>query len=240
MNTFSIIIPIYNEEENIENLVKEIFDSLNSYNKYFEIILIDDASTDKSLLVMQSLFEIHTNKIKIVKNEKNLGQSLSIVKGIKESSHNTIMTIDADGQNNPKDMVVLLNHYFSNQEIYLVGGIRNKRKDTLVKKTSSRAANCIRRLILKDNCSDTGCSLKVFDKETFIKFPVFNGIHRFLPALFSGFGKKTLFINVDHRARIYGYSKYGTYGRLIQGIRDLIIVFMIIKKFKNNNINKSD
>ena len=89
-------------------------------------------------------------------------------------------------------------------------------------------------IILNDNCKDTGCSLKVFDKEVFLKFPYFNGMHRFLPALFSGYNKKTHFINVDHRPRIFGISKYGTWGRLIRGIRDLIKVVKIIKKFKSN------
>ena len=100
----------------------------------------------------------------------------------------------------------------------------------MVKVLSSRVANYIRRSILKDNCSDTGCSLKVFDKKTFLKFPFFDGMHRFLPALFSGCGKKTFFIDVDHRPRKYGFSKYGTFGRAFRGIVDLIKVAKIIKK----------
>ena len=99
---------------------------------------------------------------------------------------------------------------------------------------SSKIANYIRRSILKDNCPDTGCSLKVFDKSVFLKFPEFKGIHRFLPALFSGYGKNTIFIVVDHRPRLYGISKYGTIDRMFAGITDIIKVFKIIKKFRNN------
>ena len=116
----------------------------------------------------------------------------------------------------------------------MVGGIRFRRKDNLIKIFSSKVANSIRSKILKDNCPDTGCSLKVFDKHVFMQFPFFNGIHRFLPALFKGFGKQTYFINVDHRFRIHGHSKYGTFLRLFRGIKDLIRVAIILKKFKRN------
>jgi dolichol-phosphate mannosyltransferase len=92
----------------------------------------------------------------------------------------------------------------------------------------------MRKKILNDNCNDTGCSLKVFDKDVFMEFPFFNGIHRFLPALFKGYGKNTFFLNVDHRARIYGYSKYGIFLRLVRGIKDLIKVNRILKEFRRN------
>ena len=100
---------------------------------------------------------------------------------------------------------------------------------------SSRLANFIRKLILNDNCDDTGCSLKIFDRKTFLKIPFFDGLHRFLPALFSGLGKKTLFINVDHRSRVYGVSKYATIDRLLRGIRDLIKVKKILKDLKKSD-----
>ena len=125
-----------------------------------------------------------------------------------------------------------LSNFFSNNDISLVGGIRLKRKDNYVKIISSILANYVRNFILKDNCTDTGCSLKVFDKHIFESFPFFDGIHRFLPALFSGYGKKTFFLNVDHRNRLYGYSKYGTVSRLIRGIRDIIKVVRIINNYK--------
>ena len=112
----------------------------------------------------------------------------------------------------------------------MVGGIRKKRQDSFIKILSSKIANYIRSKILNDNCKDTGCSLKVFSKNIFLEFPYFDGIHRFLPALFKGYGHKTDFINVNHRVRKYGKSKYGTIDRLFRGIRDIIKVKNIINK----------
>ena len=232
MTGFSIIVPIYNEKENIEKLIKEIFVSLKKY-KRFELILVNDSSNDGSLILIERLKKKYP--IFLINHTKNLGQSASIFTGLKKSNYDTIVTIDGDGQNNPNDIPFLLEKYFSNKNLYLVGGIRIKRKDSLIKILSSLIANKIRNFILKDGCADTGCSLKVFDKRVFLLFPYFNGIHRFLPALYKGFGKKTLFVNVDHRPRLYGSSKYGTFKRLIKGISDLIRVANILKKIKRNN-----
>ena len=171
--------------------------------------------------------------IKLITHEKNLGQSQSIVSGIMHSSHNTIVTIDGDGQNSCFDIPSLLNIYFSS-DVSLVGGIRKKRMDNIIKILSSKIANTIRSFILNDNCTDTGCSLKVFNKDIFMIFPYFNGIHRFLPALYKGYGHKTCFVPVDHRARLGGVSKYGTFNRLFKGIYDLVRVKMIIYRYKKN------
>ena len=226
---FSIVIPVFNEAKNIENLIKEIFDSLIDY-KNFDIILVNDSSNDNTLEVVKKLKE--NSKINLINNLKNKGQSYSIYIGVKKSKYNTIVTIDGDGQNNPKDIPNLLSIYFSNEKIFLVGGIRRNRKDNYIKIISSKAANSIRSKILNDKCKDTGCSLKVFDKLVFQKFPYFNGMHRFLPALFTGYGYKTYFVDVDHRARTFGYSKYGTFDRLFRGIIDIIKVRKIIKNQK--------
>ena len=225
---FSIVIPIFNEAENIKLLVDEIEETLDNFENY-EVVLVNDCSTDNTLRIINSL---KNKKIKLVSNIKNEGQSYSMHKGIEVSTHDIIITIDGDGQNNPSDIPMLLNNYLENNEYKLVGGIRKKRQDNFLKKISSKIANKIRSNILKDNCPDTGCSLKVFDKNIFLKFPYFDGIHRFLPALFLGFGYKTSFINVDHRKRKYGISKYGTMNRLFKGIRDIIKVKKILKNNK--------
>ena len=231
MFAFSLIIPVFNEGKNITNLVYEIYDSLKNH-KDFEVILVNDYSNDNTLLEIEALK--NNFPIKIINNKKNYGQSYSIKEGIIKSKYDIIITIDGDGQNNPNDIPSLLKVYFNNSEIKLVGGIRNKRKDSNIKLISSKIANSIRSNVLKDNCQDTGCSLKVFDKRIFLNFPFFDGIHRFLPALFKGYGYKTTFINVDHRPRLYGKSNYGTVGRLFKGILDLIRVVIIVKKFKRN------
>ena len=234
MNNFSIVIPVFNEELNIDLLAEEIFSNLEIYNNLYEIIFVNDGSTDQTILRIKYLKEKFPNIIRFIDNKKNIGQSLSLIEGIRFSKFKTIVTIDGDGQNNPKDIPILLKKYFSDENLFLVGGIRHIRKDSFVKIISSKLANFVRSHLLKDNCPDTGCSLKVFDKDVFLKFSIFNGIHRFLPALFSGYGVKTFFIKVDHRHRIHGYSKYGTFDRLFRGLRDLIRVAKIIKEFKRN------
>ena len=232
---FSIVIPIYNEAQNIEVLVNEIYKSLIDFNN-FELILVNDASEDNTISIVNN-FKKKFN-ITLINNITNKGQSFSIHKGIMESNNDTIVTLDGDGQNNPTDIPLLLEKYFSNEEVFLVGGIRRKRKDNLIKIISSIIANKIRSKIFNDGCEDTGCSLKVFDKSIFLQFPYFDGIHRFLPALFNGYGYKTFFIAVDHRPRIRGYSKYKTVDRLYRGIIDIIKVRKIIKEQKNKRKNE--
>jgi len=129
-----------------------------------------------------------------------------------------------------------LNIYFGNGDVNLVGGIRKNRKDKIMKIFSSKFANYIRKFILKDDCVDTGCSLKIFDKEIFLKFPYFNGMHRFLPALFKGYGSSCIFTNVNHRQRVKGESKYGTFDRLLRGIIDLIRVKKILMSYNKKNV----
>ena len=225
-NNFSIIIPVYNELNNIEKLFNEIRFSLNNFDTY-QIIFIDDGSTDDSQDILKDL----ENKklIQLIKNKKNIGQSYSIYKGIKNAKYETIITLDGDGQNNPNDIPKLLKMYNETNN-KLIGGIRINRKDNYIKKISSVIANNIRSFILKDNCKDTGCSLKIFDRNIFLTFPYFDGLHRFLPALFKGYGYNTDFINVSHRQRNSGNSKYGTLDRLFKGVRDIFIVNSIIKK----------
>ncbi len=224
----SIVIPVYNEESNIKNIYQEITSRLNDY-KYYELIFIEDGSNDNTYINLLELKKREKNLI-IIKNESNFGQSYSIHKGIRESNFENIITIDGDGQNDPKDITMLIDLYFKNPNTKLIAGIRNKRRDNLIKIFSSKIANSFRNMILKDGCKDTGCSLKIFDKKTFLKFPYFNGIHRFLPALFKGYGCKVKYVDVNHRSRISGVSKYGTFMRFFRGIRDLIKVIIILNK----------
>ena len=231
---FSIVIPLFNEGLNIVKLVNEINTQLLSSYQY-EIVLVNDGSTDNTLEIIKEINLKHPKIIKVINNETNMGQSYSLINGINKSLHDIIVTIDGDGQNNPRDIPKLINIYSSDDKLFLVGGIRINRKDSIIKIYSSLIANKIRNLVLKDNCKDTGCSLKVFDKKLFLSFPTFKGMHRFLPALFKGYEKKTYFVEVDHRQRFYGNSNYGTFERLISGIIDIVRVLMIIKKYKKHN-----
>ena len=228
MKSFTLVIPAYNEEGNLASLIKEIFTNNNKLN--FELIIVDDYSNDNTKLLIEELKKKYP--IIYILNERNLGQSMSIYLGIKQASYNTIVTLDGDGQNNPRDISRLLTIYFSESSLKLVGGVRKKRKDSLIKIISSKIANRFRALLLKDNCPDTGCSLKVFDKDIFLNFPFFDGIHRFLPALFKGYGYSTKFVDVDHRPRKMGISKYGTFKRLFKGLYDIVKVINILRNLK--------
>ncbi len=228
MNKFSLIIPMFNEEENVKTLYNQICASLKKIKNY-EIVFINDFSSDNTL---NNLREIERNNInlKVLNNKKNLGQSFSIINGIKKANSDIIITLDGDCQNDPNDIINLYEKFISDSSLKLVAGIRMKRQDNIIKIVSSIVANKIRSFILKDDCPDTGCGLKVFDKRIFLNFDEFNGIHRFLPALFKGFGYKVLYLPVRHRSRIYGKSKYGTVKRAIRGIKDIVLVKKMINK----------
>tara|TARA_E500000178_G_C16958501_1_gene724860 strand:+ start:713 stop:1426 length:714 start_codon:yes stop_codon:yes gene_type:complete len=226
---FSIVIPIYNESENIINLLNEIFDNIASENN-FEIILIDDYSSDNSIQLIQKYMNNQKNII-LLTNKKNMGQSFSLVKGIKNSKNDIIVTLDGDGQNHPKDINKMVEKYIINN-CNLVSGIRKTRIDSKTKIITSKIANKIRSFLLNDKCEDTGCGLKVFNKKIFLSFDYFNGIHRYIPALFVATRSKVIYENIDHRQRKFGKSKYGTFDRLLYALKDLIIVMILINKIK--------
>tara|TARA_Y100001970_G_C14151657_1_gene813052 strand:- start:406 stop:1107 length:702 start_codon:yes stop_codon:yes gene_type:complete len=233
MNKLSVVIPVLNEEQNLRKLVEEIFSCL--VNKYiFEIIFVNDGSTDRSIEVLEEIKNKYNN-IYIINQVTNKGQSFSIFNGVRLSNYKSIVTLDADLQNDPKDIEFLAKFYFQNYPNFkLVGGIRNKRKDSIIKLISSKIANKVRKFILNDKCDDTGCSLKIFDKDEFLKLPYFSGMHRFLPALFLALNNQNFFLKVNHRHRIHGKSKYGTIDRLIKGIIDIFRVLIIKNKLNND------
>ncbi len=223
----SIIIPVYNESKNIEILYNEIKQSLPSFINY-EIIFVNDYSDDDSKIYFNKLRQ--NKNVKIINNEFQSGQSKSIYNGIINSSYEIIVTLDGDCQNDPNDIEKLVVQFNLNSDLKLVAGIREKRKDKIIKIISSRIANYVRDLFLKDGCPDTGCGLKVFDKKIFLSFDFFNGIHRFLPALYLGFGHDVKYIKVNHRNREFGKSKYGTMMRLVDGIKHIFLVKKMISK----------
>ena len=230
VNKVSIVIPVYNEEKNISILIDEIDQSCNFLAEY-EIIIIDDYSDDNTINNVKLKKKIN---LKIIKNNKNFGQSYSICRGVENATFDTIVTLDGDLQNDPSDINNLCQIYFTNEDIKLVSGIRNKRKDSALKIISSKIANRVRSFILKDNCPDTGCSLKVFDKKVFLQIPYFDGLHRFIPAFFVGMNFNVKYVNVNHRYRKYGFSKYSTLSRMFKGIYDIYRVKKLINKINND------
>lgn len=230
INNISIVIPVLNEERNIINLITEIKKNLEKKIKY-EIIIVDDGSSDNTHNVLLKYLK-KNKKVLVFKHKKNYGQSVSLRTGIMQTSSNYIVTLDGDGQNDPRDILKLLKNFETNKEFMMVIGNRVKRIDNFARRLASRAAFKIRKFILKDETPDTGCAIKVFKKEDFLKLPFFNHIHRFLPFLFNSFKGKVISIQVNHRARINGYSKYSNFQRFLVGISDIFGVIWLRKRSK--------
>ena len=224
----SVVIPVYNENNNIEFLTNEIKSSLYDKIKY-EIIFIDDGSTDSTL---ETLLKIKKNEknIFVINHEINYGQSIALKTGVSNSNYNYIVTLDGDGQNDPKDILKILKFFDVKKEFMMVIGNRVNRNDSLAKKIASRLAYKVRKIILKDDTPDTGCAIKVFRKSDFINLPFFNHIHRFMPYLFKTFKGNVISIEVNHRARKSGVSKYSNFQRFLVGIYDILGVIWLKKR----------
>lgn len=229
----SVIIPVFNERDNINKLAKE----LNEVSKTIpitEIIFIDDASTDGSIEVLVEIKKIMFNT-RVLHHKKRLGQSAALFTGINSAKNKIIVTLDGDGQNPPNDIKILWNSYINYKkdntyEDFLILGQRLKRMDSFIKKFTSKIANNIRSFFLNDKTKDTGCSLKLFPKDLFLRLPYFNHMHRFLPALMLRASANIIPVEVSHRKREFGMSKYGTINRAIVGIVDLFGVFWLMKR----------
>ena len=230
INNISIVIPVLNEERNIINLITEIKKNLEKKIKY-EIIIVDDGSSDNTHNVLLKYLK-KNKKVLVFKHKKNYGQSVSLRTGIMQTNSNYIVTLDGDGQNDPRDILKLLKNFEPDKEFMMVIGNRVKRIDNFARRLASRTAFKIRKFILKDETPDTGCAIKVFKKEDFLKLPFFNHIHRFLPFLFNSFKGKVISIQVNHRARINGYSKYSNFQRFLVGISDIFGVIWLRKRSK--------
>ncbi|MBA2651314.1 MAG: glycosyltransferase family 2 protein [Tatlockia sp.] len=223
----SIVIPVYNEVDNIEDLYLEIVKCLPADRFLYEVIFVDDGSTDGTSLRLKGLVDSHPN-LRSVYHQQNYGQSAALLSGARAARYSMLVTLDGDGQNDPADIPRLFEHLQDSRTVVL--GNRKKRDDNALRKLSSRIGNTIRRGLLKDECPDTGCSLKLFPRDAFLALPHFNHLHRFLPALFKRAGFKLVNLPVNHRPRWHGASKYGVMNRLFVGIHDLIGVRWLLKR----------
>lgn len=227
----SLVIPVYNEEESITPLLEEAFSTFNEQDfPQFECVVVDDASKDKTLEVLLKLCQ-RFPRLRVVKHVKNSGQSAAVVTGVYAAKHPWIATVDGDGQNPPAEILKLIKAKPDDTSRgCLLIGHRTKRNDSFVKRLSSRVANKVRRAILKDDCPDTGCGLKLFTRNTFIRLPLFKNCHRFMPALFNRAGVKAISVPIAHRDRERGQSKYGVMNRLWVGIIDMFGVAWLARR----------
>ena len=225
-----------NEEKNVVNLIDEIKKTLHKKIEY-EIVIVDDGSTDRTVNSIKDKLR-NTSYLKLVTHKKNYGQSHSLRTGISNSKYDYIVTIDGDGQNDPKNILDLIDVYKKNTPFSLVIGNRKKRHDSFARRLASRFAFLIRKLLLNDNVPDTGCALKLFKKQDFLFIPFFNHLHRFLPFLFLTMGGEVISINVNHRARKSGISKYSNIQRALVGIYDLFGVIWLRKRSQSSILIK--
>jgi len=232
--SFSLVIPSKNEADNILPLIREIQAVLGTLYPY-ELIVIDDGSTDNSLEILKRIRGSGESRLRIFRHERSFGQTSAIVSGVKAARAAWIVTLDGDGQNDPADIPLLLSHVFDpfrDDRLQLVAGYRKKRNDLFVRRLSSFIANKVRGRMLKDRSPDTGCGLKVFSREAFLSLPYFDHMHRFLPALFQRQGGKMISIAVNHRPRKHGQSNYGVFDRLWIGLVDILGVLWLQRRTK--------
>ena len=219
----SLVVPVHNEEDNIEPLLAEIQVALSGFE--YEIIYVDDGSTDSTLLRLQNSAKA-IPCLRVVRHERSCGQSTAVLTGVRHASATWIATLDGDGQNDPANIPKMLAEAklgsgTDEKPLMCVCGYRRTRRDTWLKRLSSRIANQVRSALLKDDTPDTGCGLKVFSREAFLALPYFDHMHRFLPALFLRSGGAIISVEVNHRERTRGVSKYGLFNRLWVGIVDI-------------------
>lgn len=224
--TYSVVVPLYNEEENVEPLISSIFSALNLYD--IELILIDDFSTDATV---KKIKQINHPKVTLIEFKKNYGQSSALMAGIDFASGDYIITMDGDLQNDPSDIPAMM-HVLLTQDCDVVSGIRHKRKDNFIRKIPSKIANFIIRKTTGLTSKDHGCALKIFTKETAKELNIYGEFHRFITLLAFMNGARIKQIDVKHHPRKFGTSKYGL-GRTTKVLNDLLLLL-----FQQNYLQK--
>jgi dolichol-phosphate mannosyltransferase len=224
--SFSVVIPVYNEEENVLPLLEEIERAVAG--RPCEVIFVDDASSDGTAAALAPATA--TGRARLLRHLKRAGQSAAVRTGVRAACGRWIVTLDGDGQNDPADIPNLLKVAEAEPALRLVGGLRAKRRDTWSKRAASRFANGLRQRMLRDDCPDTGCGIKAFERDAYLELPFFGAQHRFLPALFRAYGHRASYVAVGHRPRARGSSKYTNLRRGLIGIVDILGVYWLMRR----------
>ncbi len=233
----SVVVPVFNERDNVAPLLNEITGVLRG-RVAFEMVYVDDHSSDDTLQVLQSL-KATNPELRVLHHVQQSGQSTAIRTGAKAARAPWIATLDGDGQNDPADIPKLLAaRDTADEKIKLFAGWRVNRKDSGSKRWASKWANGIRSRMLRDDTPDTGCGIKLFERDAFMDLPYFDHMHRYLPALMQRAGWKTVSVPVNHRHRTSGVSKYNNLGRALVGIRDLRGVAWLIVRSKRTAVEE--
>ena len=213
----SVVIPAHNERENLEPLLAELTQALDALGRVYEIVIVDDGSSDGSAPFLAALAR-RNPRLRTVLLAERIGQSGALAAGLARARGAVIVTLDADLQNDPADLPRVL-AALENADV--VSGVRLGRRDRWLRRVSSRIANRARRAVIGDTLTDIGCSFKAYRRETLESLPWFVGMHRFLPALCQLRGARIEEVPLSHRPRLHGVSKYGVSNRLWRGLYDL-------------------
>ncbi len=216
----SVVVPVYNEADNILPLADEVRMALAPLGRTFELLFVDDASTDGTWSRIQQAHKIN-QRVRGLRHFKNAGQSAALWTGLQNTRSPILATMDGDLQNDPRDLPTLIQAL---EHADFVCGVRTKRKDDFLRRASSRVARGARKFALGVDFADTGCAMRVFKRSALEGVFAFNGLHRFLPILVHGGGTTVREIPINHRPRIAGVSKYGVWNRLGRGVFDLLAI----------------
>ncbi len=225
----SVVIAVLNEAESVRAVADEVLAALDSVSP-FEVVFVDDGSTDGTPEILNALAAAD-ERVRLVRHDRRCGKSQAVRTGVLAARAPWIATLDGDGQNDPGDLPDMLRLAWASQDAApLVAGVRVRRDDPVSRLIATRIANGIRSTLLGDHCPDTGCGVKVFGRDDFLLLPCFEGMHRFLPALFQRYGHPLINHPVRHRARLLGTSKYTNWGRALVGVFDLAGVAWLVRR----------
>jgi glycosyltransferase involved in cell wall biosynthesis len=232
----SVVFPVYNEEENIPILLGEIAKALDGKGWTYEMIAVDDGSTDRSLAVLREQRGKHPT-LRVLTFEKNSGQTAALDAAWRAAEGKYVVSLDADLQNDPADIPKMMEALRA-KDVDMIIGVRVNRHDTWSRKMQSKIGNGVRNWLTNDQITDTGCSLKLVRREAIDRVKLYTGMHRFLPTLVRMQGYKVAEMPVNHRARQFGVSKYGAMNRAFRGLADCMAVRWMSKRMLNYKVTE--
>jgi dolichol-phosphate mannosyltransferase len=227
--SLSVVIPVYNEAENVRPLLEGLGTALANWSGQVELLFVDDGSTDQTLELLKQAQE-SDSRIRIARFRRNLGQTVAMAAGFRLAQGSCVVTLDGDLQNDPAEIPRLVEML---KDWDAVCGIRVQRRDSGWKRFSSRIGNGFRNWATGDNIIDTGCTLKAYRRECLERLELYRGMHRFLPTLLKMRGYRVTQVPVSHHPRLHGKTKYGTWGRLVKGLADV----WAVRWMKKNRID---
>ena len=226
----SVVVPVHDEEGAAPALAREIAAAFAG--RRYELVFVDDASRDGTRAALLAL-RPELPALRVLAHRRNAGQSRAVRTGVRAARAAVVVTLDGDGQNPPADGPALADALLADPALGLVGGRRARRRDTAAKRWASRLANGVRKRLLNDGADDTGCGLKAFRRDAFLALPYFDHMHRYLPALMRRDGWGVAFLDVGHRPRGSGRSKYTNVGRLLDAASDLGGVMWLARRARD-------